>query len=347
VPARIALNALPLQPGGGGVQTYIRELLRHLAGTVDAELVAAVQAGAVGELPPAIRALERSPSSGLRRTVQGLRSLGRCDVVHGLDVDLPLRPRAPTVSTVHDLAVFDTPWAFPWWRSRGEQATLAQALRRADAIVAVSAFTAERVWDRFGREAVVTPLAPGPDMAPPPASEVEAVRRSYEVVPPFVLQVGAVEPRKDVGLLAEACRKAGVPLVLAGKSPYPGLVPHDARILGYVPRAELAALYGAATVVAYVSRYEGFGLPPLEAMACGAPVVASRVASLDEVLGDAAEVVPVGDLDALAQALVDLLNDDDRRAALGQAGRWRAARFRWSDTAAATADVYRSLGARL
>jgi glycosyltransferase involved in cell wall biosynthesis len=347
VPARVALNALPLQPGGGGVQTYIRELLRHLAGTVDAELVAAVQAAAVGELPPTIQALERPPSAGLRRTLQGLRSLGPCDVVHGLDVDLPLRPAAPTVSTVHDLAVFDTPWAFPWWRARGEQATVAQALRRADAIVAVSAFTAERVWDRFGREAVVTPLAPGPDMAPPSASEVEAVRRSYGLVAPFVLQVGALEPRKDVGLLAEACRKAGVLLVLAGKTSDPDRVPPDARALGYVPRTDLAALYGAATVVAYISRYEGFGLPPLEAMACGAPVVASRVASLDEVLGEAAELVPVGDLDALAQALVGLLNDDHRRGALAQAGRRRAARFRWSATAAATADVYRSLGARL
>ena len=340
---RIALNALALRPDGSGVQTYIRELLHQLVPRVAAELVAGVQAPAAGELPAGVAPLLRPPSAGVRRTAGGLRSLGPADLVHGLDVDLPLRPRAPTVATVHDLAVFDVPWAFSRLRAKGEQLTMAQSLRRADAVVAVSAFTAERVRCRFGRDAVVTPLAPAGDMAPPTPRQVEQVRGAHGLATPFVLQVGTVEPRKDVATLAAACRRACVPLVLAGAAP-PGRAPAGARLLGYVPRAQLAALYGAATVVAYASRYEGFGLPPLEAMACGAPVVASRVASLSEVLGDGAELVPPGDVDALASVLGALVVDADRRAALAASGRRVAEGYSWAATAEATADVYRSLG---
>ena len=342
--ARVTLNALALRPGGSGVQTYIRELLRELAPRLDAELVAAVQADAAGELPPGVQALVRRSCAGLRRTLAGLRSLGPSDLVHGLDVDLPVRSDAPTVATVHDLAVFDVPWAFPWWRARGEQLTVAQALRRADRIIAVSSFTAERVQARFGRQAVVVPLAAGPDMRPPSAAEVERVRTSYGLERPFVLHVGTVEPRKDVATLAAGCRRAGVPLVLAGATPDPTLVPGGARALGYVPRGDLGALYGTATVVAYPSRYEGFGLPPLEAMACGAPVVASRVASLPEVLGGGAEMVRPGAVDELASALRELLADEARRTALSSAGQRVASRLSWSATAGATADVYRGLG---
>ncbi|MDP9071534.1 MAG: glycosyltransferase family 4 protein [Actinomycetota bacterium] len=342
--ARIALNALALRPGGSGVQTYIRELLRELVPRLDAELVAAVQADAAGELPPGVEALVRRPCAGVGRTLTGLRSLGPSDLVHGLDVDLPLRNHAPTVATVHDLAVFDVPWAFPWWRARGEQATIAQALRRADRIIAVSGFTAERVKARFGREAVVVPLAAGPDMRPPSAAEVERVRSAYGLDRSFVLHVGTVEPRKDVATLAASCRLAGVPLVLAGATPDPALVPAGTRALGYVPRGDLGALYGAATVVAYPSRYEGFGLPPLEAMACGAPVVASRVASLPEVLGGGAELFRPGAVEELASVLHELLSDEARRAALSGAGQRVAGRLTWRATAAATAGVYRSLG---
>lgn len=316
-----------------------------LSHQIDADLTASVQRSALSELPAGVEALPRRTASGTRRAFEGLRGLGPAELVHGLDVDIPLRPGAPSVSTVQDLSVFDTPWAHSRFRVLGERALVTRALRRADAVIVPSAFTAERVATRFGRHAVVTPLAPSSDMAPPAASEVARVRARHGLPDLFVLHVGTVEPRKDVPGLARACRRAGVPLVLAGARAPRSAVPAGARHLGYVSRADLAPLYGSATVVAFPSRYEGFGLPPLEAMGCGAPVVATRVASLPEVLGDAAWLVPPGDDEQLGRAIKELLADADRREEMSEAGRKRAAAFSWAATAAATAEVYRSVGA--
>ena len=111
--ARIALNALALTPEGTGVQTYIRELLRALSNQTQAELVAVVQDHVVEHLPVGVHPRPRPRSNGAVRALHGLRSFPGADLIHGLDVDLPLRTEAPTVATVHDLSVFDAPWAHP------------------------------------------------------------------------------------------------------------------------------------------------------------------------------------------------------------------------------------------
>ncbi len=289
-----------------------------------------------------ITALVHPVCRGIRRAVEGLRLDGSGALLHGLDVDLPWRSSVPSVTTVHDLSVFDVPWASNRIRVHGERALIRKALRSADAIVAVSSFTAERVRALFGRDATVIPLAPGRAFSVPDDDAVRDVRDRYHLPERFVLQVGTIEPRKDVGGLNDACREIDVPLVLAGR--LDGPAPTGALALGYVPLADLPPLYRSATVVAYISSYEGFGLPPVEAAACGAMVVASRVGAVPDVLGEGAGIVPVGDGPALVAALRRACSDDDYRAAtIAEAGR-RMAELSWARNARATLDVYRSLG---
>src|SRR5664280_648169 len=149
---RIVYNALPLSPRGGGVSTYIRELLAAMVATVDADLVAAVHPAGTAELPAGILPLVKGQSQGMRRALTGAVGFGPADLTHGLDVDLPLRGAGLMVSTVHDMAIFDVPWAFPRHRVLGERVVVRNALRRADAIIAVSSFTAERVRALVGRD---------------------------------------------------------------------------------------------------------------------------------------------------------------------------------------------------
>jgi glycosyltransferase involved in cell wall biosynthesis len=273
-----------------------------------------------------------------------LRSTGPADLVHALDVDLPLRSGAASVATVHDLSLFDEPSAFGWARRVGKQVTTRRSIRRADAVIAVSAFTAERVKARFGRDSQVVLEAPGPGFAPPSDDVVAAVRARFSLPERFVLHVGNLEPRKDVPTLARAAAAAGLPLVLVGGHIVTVDAPPGAQLLGQVDPEHLPALYATATVVAYVSRYEGFGLPPVEAMACGATVMATRCGALPEVAGDGIEFVPVGDAEAQAIALRDLVNDPARRIERSRAGLAAARRLSWSATAKETVDVYRSLG---
>jgi len=188
------------------VSTYIRNLLTALVPLLDADVVAAVRPSGLTELPEGVTPLECPESSGVRRAVAGARGFGRCDLVHGLDVDLPFRRSGLRVATVHDMAIFDVPWAFPRFRVVGERILVRSALRRADAVIAVSAFTAERVRVLTGREAVVVHEAPSPDMVPASDAEVNRVRAAYRLPDRFVLHVGNIEPRKDLSTLADACR---------------------------------------------------------------------------------------------------------------------------------------------
>lgn len=341
---RLVFGALALRPQGSGVQTYQRELIRALSRLEQLpDLAAVVQEDAVGELPGGVTALSRPPSSGGRRALQGLVPVRGAILFHGLDVDLPVAQRSPTVTTVHDMSVFDTPWAMSRVRARGEQLLLRRSIRRADEIISVSRFTAERVKALTGRESTVVPLAPAPWARVPSPDEVAAARRKYLLPPRFVLQLGTLEPRKKPEVVNAALTDSGVPLVLAGGGTDGPDRPAGSLGLGYVDLADIPALYRAADVVAYASAYEGFGLPPVEAMACGAVVVASAVGGIPEAVARGAVVVQGLDPGVWREALSPLLTDDAAREEQRRAAVERAGWLNWGTTAAATAKVYRRL----
>ncbi|WP_258537192.1 MULTISPECIES: glycosyltransferase family 4 protein [unclassified Rhodococcus (in: high G+C Gram-positive bacteria)] len=337
---------MALRPGGGGVQTYARELLRELSPLISesTNLSATVQIDAVDEIPIGVRAVTRPVASGARRAAWAMVPVAGSDLFHSLDVDLPIGQGGLKISTFHDMSVFDVPWAFSRYRAAGERRLLSAALRKADVVIAVSDFTAERIFALSGRHAVVTPLAPASWATIPTEAAVTEVRRRLKLPERFVLQVGTIEPRKDVALVAEACTELSIPFLLAGSGSTGPDAPRSARGLGYVATEDLPALYSAATAVAYSSHYEGFGLPPLEAMACGAAVVASAVGALTEFADNAAVLVRKHDKASWLAALRSVVLDDDVNTALRISAPRVAARSTWTRTAEYTVDAYRIAG---
>ncbi|WP_235457400.1 glycosyltransferase family 4 protein [Williamsia sp. Leaf354] len=304
---------------------------------------ALVQSDAVAELPRGMAAVTRPVSDGARRAVYGAVPM-RASVFHGLDVDLPIAGPSTTVATVHDLSVIDMPSASSRFRAAGENVLVRRSLRRADVLIAVSAFTAERIHAVTGRDAHVVELAPAGWARPPSQADVDRVRAAHRLPGEFVLQVGTVEPRKNVALVAAAADELGIPCVLAGAGSTGPDAPASAIGLGYVDVADLPALYAAATVTAYASYYEGYGLPPVEAMACGGAVVASAVGALPEVVGDGARLVATDDVADWVAAMAPLVHDPSARAELCRAAISVMATVTWERTARATVDVYRAAG---
>jgi glycosyltransferase involved in cell wall biosynthesis len=283
---------------------------------------------------------------------------GHLDVIHATNPAAipPTRAGQALVVTVHDLAFQRFPELFPprWLRFYRRGLTI--ATREADLILTPSAFTAGEL-EAHGVEPTrvrVTPLAPAHAIP----SALDDPHEARRLVPdgPFVLAVGTLVPRKNLPLLVRAFRRAvaetGLPhsLVLAGPVGWHQeefVAEIDTNPAGRVHRigpvsdAEVDSLYRGAAAVAYVSLYEGFGLPVLDAFAHGVPTLASNTSSIPEVAGDAAMLVDPGDEDAIAAGIVRILTDEALRADLAAKGPGRAATFSWEATARATLAAYR------
>jgi glycosyltransferase involved in cell wall biosynthesis len=278
-----------------------------------------------------------------------------------------VRRGLPTVLTIYDLNVLRFPRFFrPWFRHYA-RVVMPRAARAADAIITLSHASKTDIVQGLAipeERVTVVPTGVDPSFTPLALESERAleVRRRYELPDDFVLTVGSVEPRKNLPRLLEAIQRlrrdrdtAEVVLVHAGPDGWladevaharatldpPGAV----RFLGYVPRQDLAALYGLARLTAYPSLYEGFGLPVAEAMACGCPVVTSNVSSLPEVAGDAAVLVDPASVEDIAAGIAALWTDAGRRRAVAARGRARASCFTWERTARETAAVYEAVTA--
>jgi glycosyltransferase involved in cell wall biosynthesis len=329
-----------------GDETYVSELLRELPAHLDGIRVAAVTRRP-DLVPDGVEAVELdSRSQPLRMAVRLPLTLRRAkpDLAHFLHV-IPPAWRGRSVLTVQDLSYERFPDVMSrldrfWFR-----AFVPRSARRADRILTGSESTKVDLVERYGivpERIVVTPYGVDSSFAP------DGPRREGE---PYVLFVGSLQTRKnpELALRTLAVADGRLGLVLAG--PDRGLEPQLRRLAaelgieerveftGHVPRRELAALYRGAQVLLFPSLYEGFGLPVLEAMASGTPVVTTSSSSIPEVAGGAA-ILAVPEPDALAAAIAEAL---DRREALVAAGLEQARRFTWTETARATAEVYREL----
>ena len=317
-----------------GDETYVAGLLGALA-----RLRGDLRIGAVTRrpelVPDGIEPLElpaRSQELRMAFALPRLLRRVRPALAHFLHA-LPLACPCPAVVTIQDLSFERDPSVLRPWERLMFKTVVPRAARRAARVLAISERTKQDVVELYGvpsDRVVVTPL--GVDDAFSPGA---AAADSY------VLFVGAIEPRKNPLAAAAAAREAGRPLVVAGPVRDRGLASRleqaGADLRGYVSRDELANLYRGAACLVFPSRYEGFGLPVVEAMASGTPVVAAPDPALREVAGDAAVFVPA---DELAGGIRRAIEERDRLVA---AGLERARRFTWDETARRTLEVYREL----
>ncbi len=290
--------------------------------------------------------------------------LGRLDVFHSPDFVLPPVARAVKVLTIHDLSFLRVPeCADPrlrWYLGQ----VVPRSVRRADFLLADSESTRRDLIELLGVPPDrVQVIYGGVDARFAPVEDAEALRRVRETYAggrPFILAVGTLEPRKNYPTLirafAQARQAARLPhaLVIVGRKGWvyepifaavDELGLHDHVLFpGFVPDEELPVLYSAADVLVTPSFYEGFGLPALEAMACGTPVIVSDVSSLPEVVGDAGVRIDPRDEAGLAEAMVHVVQDSALRAALRAAGWERARRFTWDDAARELLAVYARVG---
>jgi glycosyltransferase involved in cell wall biosynthesis len=325
---RVAIDVSPLVQTRAGTARYLKGLLRELERRDDVQVSTRSFGG-------------RDRASTLARDgVWYPFVVGReraADVLHCPTYRGPLKPTRPLVVTVHDLAVLRHPETFNRWTRTYSPRVVPRVLNAASRVIAVSDFTRGELVDLLGvadEKIRVVPNAVGDEFTRDgPAAEGE-----------YVLAVGTVEPRKNLPRLIEAARRSDVELRVVGARGWGGVdvEGNGVRWLGEVSDSELARLYRGALCVAYPSLYEGFGIPVLEAMACGVPVVTTRGSAMEEVADGAAVLVDAHDPAEIAAGIERAAADRERLVARGLE---RARAFRWDTVAADTVAVYREAAA--
>ena len=383
---RIGIDGLFLREPHTGMGQHVRNLLVELdARDADGQEYAALVPGTLAESdwPPLRRVARARAGYGSRHLPAQLAKLwwehagvvragraGRIDVLHTPYWSTPIRSPWPTVVTVHDVVQFVLPEYRARARSRAYFALAARTLRSATAVITVSECSKRDIIRYLkipaDRVHVIENAASEALDRVEDIGRQDAIRRRYGIAGRFILNLGANDARKNLDRLIAAysllphAQRDTYQLVLAGRHwhadhplyPDPRLaarrhgVEDRVVVTGSVDEGDKAALYSAADVFAFPSLYEGFGIPALEAMACGTPVIASDTSALPEVVGDAGVLVNPLDVDALTAQLGGLLDSPERRADLSARGLERARRFTWAKVAERTAEVYRQVATR-
>lgn len=285
----------------------------------------------------------------------------RLDLLHEPVYVGPLLAPCPIVVTIHDMSYFIYPELFQLAKRIYLQAMTQFTARHAAAIICDSESTRRdvlRILSVPGERVHTVHIGVDPEMQPLPRPAITEFRREHQLPLHFILFVGTLEPRKNLPMLLEAfawlCQHSQLPHQLfigGGKGWYYQTIEDQVEKLGlservhfpgFIPQAELPLWYNSADLFVYPSLYEGFGLPPLEAMTCGVPVITSNISSLPEVVGEGGVMVDPHEPVSLAREMLHLLSDPTASAELGMRGLAQARSFSWSNTARQTAAIYHS-----
>ena len=324
---RVGLDVAPLLQTRAGTARWVRGLQRGLAAHPDVELTP-LSWGGTGRWTAVARDVLWYPGLLPRQAAKA-----HVDVLHCTIFRAPPRARVPTILTVHDLAILRHPEVFPLWTRLYGRTALRPTIRAADRVIAVSEFSKREVVELAGVDPDRVDVVPNA-LEPVFHSDGDAAEGEY------VVAVGTLEPRKNLARVVEATARAGVELRLVGAPGWgdAGAAGQHVTWLGRIDDEELAAVYRGARSLVFPSLYEGFGIPALEAMACGTPVVTSAGSAMEEVVGDAAVLVDPLDIASIAAGIEVADRQRDELVPLGLA---RAERYTWERTIDAAVGSYR------